>query len=228
MEALGSSGEDLQGEDGFISQTQDVHEEDKTDLQSFAETPNPPEVRPNHVSFMLDENKLDARLSTSPEELLYDSCGRATAEGTTSQDTLVLDQRALDERESSFQQLEHNEGDNSPGIQNEEASGLQQNLDTAPLGGLQHARGLSEAMTLLSTTAQELEGRVNVLLSQHEEEFFSAFRAHMTKVQKHVQYLQECADEQKNLLERDLKIRTLQQELEWFVKEAVRLDQVSA
>lgn len=228
MEALGSSGEDLH-EDGFISQTQDVHEEERTDLQSFAETPNPPDVRPNHVSFMLDENKLDARLSTSPEELLYDSCRRATAEDTISQNTLVLDQRAFDERESSFQQLEHNEGADSPGsIQNEEASGLQQNLDTASLGGLQHARGLSEAMTLLSTTAQGLEGRVNVLLSQHEEEFFSAFRAHMTKLQKHVQYLQECADEQKNLLERDLKVRTLQQELEWFVKEAVRLDQVSA
>ncbi|OEH74940.1 myosin heavy [Cyclospora cayetanensis] len=91
---------------------------------------------------------------------------------------------------------------------------------------IQQKRGLPEAMSLLSTVTKDIERRVNILLSQHEDDFFSAFRSHALNVQRHIEKLQECANAQKNLMTRDLKIKTLQQELQWFVEESVRLDQI--
>ena len=93
---------------------------------------------------------------------------------------------------------------------------------------VQQSRGLPEAVALLSATTKDLEGRVNILLSQHEEDFFAAFRSHMATVQRHMQYLRDCADAQKNLMMRDVKVKTLQNELWWFAEEAIRLDQVLA
>ncbi|KAL8426511.1 hypothetical protein Efla_004876 [Eimeria flavescens] len=88
-----------------------------------------------------------------------------------------------------------------------------------------HVGGLQEAMTLLATATCDLEEKVNSLLFQHEEDFFAAFRSLMAEIQSHVECLRDCADAQKNLMMRDLKVKTLQKELKWFVEEAGRLDQ---
>ncbi|KAL8441952.1 hypothetical protein Emed_007448 [Eimeria media] len=102
----------------------------------------------------------------------------------------------------------------------------QQEAGEEPLTPTHQRRGLQEAMTMLSTATHNLEGKLDLLLAQHEEDFLTAFRSHMAEVQKHVECLRDCADAQKNLMMRDLKIKTLQKELKWFLEEAARLDQV--
>ncbi|KAL8275060.1 hypothetical protein Esti_000939 [Eimeria stiedai] len=101
----------------------------------------------------------------------------------------------------------------------------QQETAKGPLTPSHHSRDLQEAMTLLSTATYDLEGKLNSLLAQHEEDFLAAFRSHMAEVQKHIECLRDCADVQKNLVMRDLKLKTLQKDLKWFLEEAARLDQ---
>ncbi|CDJ31348.1 LOW QUALITY PROTEIN: myosin heavy chain, putative [Eimeria mitis] len=128
-----------------------------------------------------------------------------------SESALQPSEQAADEHQEALPNIDEN-GSTEPSATALEEQADHENIDTETMVELQHSKSLPEAIALLSKTTQDLEGRVNVLLAQHEEDFFAAFRSHMAKVQQHVEHLQACADEQKNQLERDLRIKTLQQE----------------
>ncbi|CDI75550.1 myosin heavy chain, putative [Eimeria praecox] len=182
------------------------------------------DAKPVHVSFLLDGGQASNGLSTSSDVPSVPYSTTKVTSGTISKEALGSNQQAGGTCQVSLQnEDEKGIADLSTLVEEEKTDHAC--VDTEAMVELQQSRSLPDAIALLSKTTDDLEGRVNVLLAQHEEEFFAAFRSHMAKVQKHIENLQACADEQKNLLERDLRIKTLQQELQWFVSEAVRLDQ---
>lgn len=187
---------------------------------------NSPDARPSHVSFLLDGDKVTNARSASSDAPPLNSSTEETNSGITSQEQLTHNQVVSAPCQGSLQNVEEIGTTELAALAHEDQADTA-SADTETMVELQQSRSLPEAITLLSKTTEELESRVNALLAQHEEEFFAAFRSHMAKVQKHVENLQACADEQKNLLERDMRIKTLQRELQWFVNEAVRLDQVT-
>ena len=187
---------------------------------------NSPDARPSHVSFLLDGDKVTNARSASSDTPPLNSSTEETNSGITSQEQLTHNQVVSAPCQGSLQNVEEIGTTELAALAHEDQADTA-SADTETMVELQQSRSLPEAITLLSKTTEELESRVNALLAQHEEEFFAAFRSHMAKVQKHVENLQACADEQKNLLERDMRIKTLQRELQWFVNEAVRLDQVT-
>ncbi|KEP64428.1 UNVERIFIED_CONTAM: myosin heavy chain, putative [Hammondia hammondi] len=71
-----------------------------------------------------------------------------------------------------------------------------------------------------------LDQRVDKLMGDHERDFLLAYRTHMYTVQKQMEYFKEKADEEQTKLLRDVKIRTLEKELNWFMSEALRLDEL--
>ncbi|RQX68486.1 putative myosin heavy chain [Toxoplasma gondii CAST] len=73
---------------------------------------------------------------------------------------------------------------------------------------------------------ESLDQRVDKLMGDHERDFLLAYRTHMYTIQKQMDYFKEKADEEQTKLLRDVKIRTLEKELNWFMSEALRLDEL--
>lgn len=69
-----------------------------------------------------------------------------------------------------------------------------------------------------------LDQTVDKLMADHERDFLLAFRTHMYTVQKQMDYFKQRADEEQTKILRDVKIRALEKELNWFMSEALRLD----
>ena len=205
-------------QDDTVQETEEVSEADGIERKL-------PDTKPSHVSFFLDGNQVIDGLPTTSNAPPLVSPTKRTENGTPSHRTLRQNQQGAGACQNQLAILDDKGTTEVSAVVHEEQT-EHASEDTETLVGLQQSRSLPDAIALLSKTTQDLEGRVNALLAQHEEEFFASFRSHMAKVKKHVEVLQARADEQKNLLERDLIIKTLQQELQWFVNEAVRLDQV--
>ena len=79
----------------------------------------------------------------------------------------------------------------------------------------------------LTGVVSTLSDKVTDVMKQQEDEFLSAYRAHMYTVQKELQELRNKVRSAEVSLQRDETIKTLTQERDWFRKEALRLDTVS-
>ncbi|KAL8434716.1 hypothetical protein ACSSS7_002985 [Eimeria intestinalis] len=196
-----------------------------------------------HVSFKLGESQLPFRLELPIDGNLRDDNNHGSAirglaskwadhdSCTSSSPTFAGPLGAKDDAElANVVSLEDRVGGEAASTASQhdtQQDGQERREGPPPQTPSHHSRGLQDAMTLLSTATHDLEGKLNLLLAQHEEDFFTVFRSHMAEVQKHVECLRDCADAQKNLMMRDLKIKTLQKELKWFLEEAARLDQTS-
>eukprot|EP00920_Eleutheroschizon_duboscqi_P014115 GHVT01032954.1.p1 GENE.GHVT01032954.1~~GHVT01032954.1.p1 ORF type:complete len:296 (-),score=15.48 GHVT01032954.1:588-1475(-) len=85
---------------------------------------------------------------------------------------------------------------------------------------------IQELYGKLTELVGTLDKQVEVLLQDHEDDFFLAYKSHMHSVQNDFKALKKRADEEESKSRRDKKIQSLENELEWFTSEALRLDNV--
>jgi len=78
----------------------------------------------------------------------------------------------------------------------------------------------------LQALADDLDERVEGKLSANEKAFFVAYKSFMFTVQKEFKELKQKADEEETKTRRDAKIQSLEKELNWFMNEALRLDEL--
>lgn len=78
----------------------------------------------------------------------------------------------------------------------------------------------------LQALAEDLDERVEAKLNANENAFFLAYKTHMFKVQQEFNELRQRADEEETKTRRDAKIQSLEKELDWFMNEALRLDEL--
>eukprot|EP00929_Paragymnodinium_shiwhaense_P041376 TRINITY_DN2148_c0_g1_i2.p1 TRINITY_DN2148_c0_g1~~TRINITY_DN2148_c0_g1_i2.p1 ORF type:complete len:372 (-),score=97.22 TRINITY_DN2148_c0_g1_i2:312-1427(-) len=78
----------------------------------------------------------------------------------------------------------------------------------------------------LQCLADDLDERVESKLNANEDAFFLAYKSHMYTVQKEFKELRQRADEEETKTRRDAKIQSLEKELDWFMTEALRLDEL--
>eukprot|EP00928_Gymnodinium_smaydae_P057735 TRINITY_DN40959_c0_g1_i1.p1 TRINITY_DN40959_c0_g1~~TRINITY_DN40959_c0_g1_i1.p1 ORF type:complete len:373 (+),score=94.92 TRINITY_DN40959_c0_g1_i1:101-1219(+) len=76
----------------------------------------------------------------------------------------------------------------------------------------------------LQALADDLDERVENRLATNETAFFLAYKSHMYTVQKEFTELRQRADQEETKTRRDAKIQSLEKELDWFMSEALRLD----
>lgn len=78
----------------------------------------------------------------------------------------------------------------------------------------------------LQALADDLDEKVESKLNANENAFFLAYKSHMYTVQKEFNELRQKADEEETKTRRDAKISSLEKELDWFMNEALRLDEL--
>lgn len=78
----------------------------------------------------------------------------------------------------------------------------------------------------LQALADDLDERVEGKLQANETAFFLAYKNFMYTVQKEFKELKQKADEEETKTRRDAKIQSLEKELDWFMHEALRLDEL--
>jgi len=78
----------------------------------------------------------------------------------------------------------------------------------------------------LTNLAMTLDQRMEKLLMEHEKDFFLAYKTHMYGVQRDIKALRMKADHEDAKTREDTKIRALEGELDWFMTEALRLDEL--
>lgn len=74
--------------------------------------------------------------------------------------------------------------------------------------------------------ANSLDEKMGSLLKEHEKDFFLAYKTHMYTVQKEIKSLRLKAEAQEAKTREDAKIKALEGELDWFMTEALRLDEL--
>ncbi|CAE8614324.1 unnamed protein product [Polarella glacialis] len=85
---------------------------------------------------------------------------------------------------------------------------------------------ITDHHTDLTTLANSLDQRMEALLKEHEKDFFLAYKTHMYTVQKEIKMLRMKADQEEAKTREDTKIKALEGELDWFMTEALRLDEL--
>lgn len=78
----------------------------------------------------------------------------------------------------------------------------------------------------LQGLADDLDERVESKLTTNENAFFLAYKSFMYTVQKEFKELKQKADAEETKTRRDAKIQSLEKELDWFMTEALRLDEL--
>jgi hypothetical protein len=78
----------------------------------------------------------------------------------------------------------------------------------------------------LNELADDLDKRVEGKLEANEQSFFVAYNNFMSGVLGQINELKQKADEEETKTRRDAKIQSLEKELDWFMNEALRLDEL--
>eukprot|EP00434_Breviolum_minutum_P021152 symbB.v1.2.018664.t1/scaffold1499.1/size115214/6 len=78
----------------------------------------------------------------------------------------------------------------------------------------------------LTKLANSLDLRMEALLREHEQDFFLAYKTHMYTVQKEIKLLRMKAEQEEAKTREDTKIKALEGELDRFMTQALRLDEL--
>lgn len=78
----------------------------------------------------------------------------------------------------------------------------------------------------LHNLGNSLDQRMEALLKEHEKDFFLAYKTHMYTVQKEIKTLRMKADLEEAKTREDTKIKALEGELDRFMTQALRLDEL--
>jgi len=78
----------------------------------------------------------------------------------------------------------------------------------------------------LQDLADDLDSKVEAKLEANEHAYFAAYTNHMLNVRKEYKDLKQKADQEATKTRRDAKIQSVEKELEWFMTEALRLDEL--
>lgn len=79
----------------------------------------------------------------------------------------------------------------------------------------------------MNELCSNLDVLVKKMMEDQESSFFLAYKEHMKKVLREFDALKHKADEEEARARYDVKIRSLEDEVDWFTKEALRLDELS-
>jgi len=95
------------------------------------------------------------------------------------------------------------------------------NLETTPAGSK-----IMDHFGDLTNLANSLDVRMEALLREHEQDFFLAYKTHMYTVQKDIKALRHKAEQEEAKTREDTKIKALEGELDRFMTQALRLDEL--
>lgn len=84
---------------------------------------------------------------------------------------------------------------------------------------------LMETFNQVQTLLSDYDKKLLRVLARHEHDFVSAYKTHMSKVERELHYLKNKAMDQETRLAQDERILKLQKQLEWFRDELERLNQ---
>lgn len=93
------------------------------------------------------------------------------------------------------------------------------------LGSAQAGPRILEHHQDLENLAKTLDERMKQKLGEHKKEFFLAYKTHMYSVQSDMRNMKLKADHEEAKTREDARIRALEGQLEWFMVEALRLDE---
>eukprot|EP00440_Ansanella_granifera_P071411 gb/GFBE01077499.1/.p1 GENE.gb/GFBE01077499.1/~~gb/GFBE01077499.1/.p1 ORF type:complete len:430 (+),score=114.26 gb/GFBE01077499.1/:1-1290(+) len=85
---------------------------------------------------------------------------------------------------------------------------------------------ITEHFQDLTNLGNSLDLRMEALLKEHEKDFFLAYKTHMYTVQKEIKTLRMKADAEEAKTREDTKIKALEGELDRFMTQALRLDEL--
>ena len=78
----------------------------------------------------------------------------------------------------------------------------------------------------LNSKISTIDSQIGAILEEHELEFLSAYKLHMTEIQKEIQVLRLSITKEEIKRKRDEEIVARERERDWFKNEALRLDKI--
>lgn len=78
----------------------------------------------------------------------------------------------------------------------------------------------------LLNSISNLGNKVNRILQKQEDDFLGAYQTQMRNVQKDFETLQGEIDEKEKAIEENVLVKKIEQERDWYKREALHLDQV--
>ena len=80
------------------------------------------------------------------------------------------------------------------------------------------------AFEKLNQAVDDIEGQFQFVLDLHKSEFLNAYKGHMVKVHKELEFLKKRANEATGKLMNDDTVTNLRSSISWFKNEALKLD----
>ena len=83
--------------------------------------------------------------------------------------------------------------------------------------------GILEIYVYLKSLMNDYDAQLMNVIGRHEEDFLTAYKTHMVKVEQQLQLLKDKAKEQENKLNNDERIVKMEKQLAWYRDEFTNL-----
>ena len=89
------------------------------------------------------------------------------------------------------------------------------------------ATEINELYGGISSVIEQLNDKINNVIQYHEKDFFAAFKNRMYQIKEEMKILKEKASKERLEMKREERMATLQNERDWFRREALELDKMN-